>query len=81
MIWKRARKKPVVVKFREVEPNHEIEYGSYKDGYKKKPVERIETLEGALLAFPGKHFVIRGVRGEIYPIEKEIFYETYEVIE
>jgi len=29
----------------------------------------------------GKDFIIRGVEGEFYPIKKDIFYKTYDVIE
>jgi len=43
--------------------------------------ETINTLEGTLLAKAGKDFIIRGVKGELYPIKKEIFHETYEAAE
>lgn len=42
--------------------------------------EWIQTREGILLAKKGEDFMIRGVKGELYPIKKEIFNETYEVI-
>lgn len=45
-----------------------------------KSLERIETLEGTLWAMRRNHFIIKGVKGEIYPIDKEIFYKTYDVI-
>ena len=38
----------------------------------------VETLEGYKPCDPEKHFVMIGVKGEEYPIEKEIFYDTYE---
>jgi len=63
--WKKARKKPIVVEFREV------------DGDK----EGIPTREGYLYAYKGKDLIIKGIKGEIYPIGKEIFEATYEVIE
>ena len=55
---------------------------------KKKPVEVsvrgpvakkevIHTLEGDMTASPGD-YVIRGVKGEMYPIKPDIFEETYE---
>ncbi len=65
MNWKRARKKPIIIDFREVKPD---ETG-------------IETLEGYKPCHPDQHFIIRGIKGELYPIEKGIFYATYEVIE
>ena len=56
--------------------------------YKKKPViikateleEKevwIQTREGILKAYKGD-FIIKGVKGEIYPCGREIFFETYE---
>ena len=65
-IWKKARKKPIVIEYREI-----TGYGA----------EVIQTREGILLGYPDKDFIIRGIEGEIYPIKKEIFYKTYEVIE
>ena len=65
MIWRKARKKPVIIEFRE--PIFEV--------------EKIHTREGTLIAKKGEDHMIRGVKGELYPISKEIFNETYEVIE
>lgn len=39
----------------------------------------IITIEGAMLARPG-WFIIRGVAGEFYPCEPEIFALTYEEV-
>lgn len=63
--WKKARKKPVVIQFREV-------IGEF---------EQVQTREGILKGFKGKDFIIKGVEGEVYPIAKQIFYKTYDVIE
>lgn len=38
---------------------------------------KIFTLEGSLFAKIGD-FIIKGVRGEVYPCQEDIFYETYE---
>ena len=62
--WRKARKKPIEVEFREVHP----------------PSERIQTREGELSAYPYKDYIIRGVEGEIYPIGKEIFRKSYDVL-
>ncbi|MBD3405107.1 MAG: hypothetical protein GF411_03095 [Candidatus Lokiarchaeota archaeon] len=59
--WKKARKKPVLVEFREVEFD---EHG-------------VETLEGYKPCNKDEHFIIRGVEGEVYPIKKSIFFKTY----
>ena len=69
--WGLAKKKPVVIKFREVEP---------VTRFKGKKGEYVETHEGELFAFAGEDFIIKGVKGELYPIKKEIFYETYTVL-
>ena len=37
----------------------------------------ITTLEGVMEASPGD-WIIKGVKGEFYPIKDEIFRETYE---
>ena len=71
--WVRARKKPIVIRFRAVEPNATTLF----DG----PVEWIKTREGELKAIPDKDFVIEGIEGELYPIKKEIFHKTYDIID
>jgi hypothetical protein len=45
----------------------------------RKPA--IKTLEGWYEVEEGKHYIVTGVRGERYPVEKEIFEETYELVE
>lgn len=37
----------------------------------------IETLEGTMTASPGD-WIIRGVKGELYPCKPDIFEATYE---
>lgn len=39
----------------------------------------IETLEGDEKLFPGE-VLIKGIRGELYPVKKENFYLVYEII-
>lgn len=60
--WKNCMKKPVVVQVREVRPNE----------------EGIETLEGFKPCSTSEHLIIKGIRGEEYPIARDIFEETYE---
>lgn len=43
------------------------------------PVLRIPTLEGVMTAGPGD-WIIRGVKGELYPCKPEIFEATYEEV-
>ncbi len=40
----------------------------------------IKTMEGTMLARPGD-WVIRGVQGEFYPCNPDIFEATYEAVE
>ena len=63
--WKKARKQPIEIHFREVEGTYEV----------------IRTLEGQLIAHRERDFIIRGVEGELYPIRKSVFAKTYQVTE
>ena len=40
----------------------------------------IRTLEGELTARPGD-YIIKGVKGELYPCKPDIFEQTYERVE
>jgi len=64
-IWRKARKKAIIVEFRE--PIFEV--------------EEIKTKEGLLVARKGEDFIIKGIEGELYPIKKKIFYKIYEIID
>lgn len=37
----------------------------------------IESLEGFQPCDPNAHYIMRGIKGEEYPIEKTIFHDTY----
>lgn len=56
---------------------HNCNFGEY-------PIEEayceIKTLEGVMTA-RGGDFIIRGVKGEIYPCKPDIFEQTYDVVE
>lgn len=62
--WKKAIKRPVIIEYREVEGNMETVY----------------TREGHIRAYKDRDFIIKGVEGELYPIKKNIFFRTYELI-
>ena len=77
------RKKPVVVEawqitdrtFNDLHPNSE-----HISGVIYVPLERhviIPTLEGVMRGDVGD-WIIRGVKGELYPCKPDIFEETYE---
>lgn len=43
------------------------------------PIIEIPTLEGTMIAAPGD-WIIRGVKGELYPCKPDIFAATYEPV-
>ncbi|MBL4951095.1 hypothetical protein JK635_02420 [Neobacillus sp. YIM B02564] len=47
---------------------------------KTKRIPAIKTLEGWYEVEVGKHYIVTGVKGERYPVEKEIFEETYDLV-
>jgi hypothetical protein len=49
-------------------------------GINRKAFLRIETLEGIMDAQLGD-FLIKGIKGELYPCRRDIFLETYEAVE
>lgn len=88
------RKKPVVIEayhftgsFRDNEipnwlcacMNGESEPAIYYQGG-DNPYFTIETLEGKMRASVGD-YIIKGVKGEIYPCKPDIFQQTYEAVE
>ena len=77
--WKQCKKKPVIVHYREPNPINTI-YESAENTAKPVKAEPVKTLEGLEFAIVGKDYVIKGIRGELYPIKKEIFAETYDIV-
>lgn len=79
------RKKPVVieaVQFRSGEQDSCFAQ-DVLDGRVRYPADGtmlIQTLEGVMQALPGD-WIIRGVKGELYPCKPDIFEATYEAIE
>jgi hypothetical protein len=78
-IWRKARKKPVEIEFREVNPTDCVRDSLTGEVF-EDDVEIINTLEGTYIARPKNDFIIRGVHGELYPIKKDIFAKTYDII-
>jgi hypothetical protein len=62
--WGRARRKPIVVDYREV----------------KGDSETFWTPEGLRQAFSRTDYIIKGAVGELYPIKKDIFHKTYDIV-
>ncbi len=67
----------------------EINYTNFKR-YRKRPLVveakqidhsfKVETIEGNMSGKEGDYLVI-GIKGEQYPVDKEIFEESYERVE
>lgn len=77
-MWGRARKKPIDIAYRYVEPSTLIRIEM--PGRVEIWGEVVTTKEGILFAYPNEDYIIRGITGEIYPIKKEIFDRTYTVV-
>lgn len=78
----KCRKKPIIVEAIQYTENNLLEVMKFC-GEGKTLFDYylyIVTLEGNMRVHKGD-YIIRGVRGEVYPCEKSIFEETYEVIE
>lgn len=39
----------------------------------------IHTLEGDMIVHPGS-YVVKGVRGELYPVHESVFHQLYEEV-
>lgn len=78
------RKKPVVIEafeYRQSEQRSEVAQDVI-DGnvrYAEDGTMLIRTLEGEMCARPGD-WIIRGVKGELYPCKPDIFAATYEPV-
>ena len=80
------RKKPVEVEAFRLRPGMAL--GEFPDWAKDTAARRmiedgpffIDTLEGTMVANDGD-WVIRGVKGELYPCKPDVFAMTYEEVE
>lgn len=89
MIKKVYRKKPVEIEAIQFEDTPEVlselsDFINNQDlrvDYKdpENPVIKIETLEGVMKASVGD-YIIKGVNGEFYPCNPDIFNKTYEEV-
>jgi hypothetical protein len=80
---KQYRKKPVVIEAIEYTDSNEDAVIAFIGRGAWMPSSNeiiINTLEGQMSATPGC-FVIRGVAGEYYPCDGDIFRQTYEAVE
>jgi hypothetical protein len=79
------RKKPVVIEAEQYLPGALVRsawlFNAMRDGlvYQSNGLT-IKTLEGEMTASAGD-WIIKGVKGEIYPCKPDIFAATYEAVE
>lgn len=79
------RKKPVVIEALKWDGTLES-VASFVDGTGNVSVSyetgelRISTLEGVMTAQVGD-WIIRGIKGELYPCKPDIFEQTYELVD
>lgn len=50
------------------------------EAYQVFTEEKIETLEGTMIASPGD-WIVKGIKGEKYPVKPDIFTATYMLLE
>lgn len=79
------RKKPVVIdayEFRAGEQDSALadDVTAGRVEYKEDGTMLIDTLEGVMIARPGD-WIIRGIKGELYPCKADIFAATYEMVD
>ena len=74
------RKKPVVIEAWQNSDENEFPVWLANVDIGREPggVILINTLEGVMKAMPGD-YIIKGVKGEVYPCKPDIFEATYEV--
>lgn len=83
------RKKPIVVQaFQMTDNNDETSafpqwlFSAVAQGFISESTDGhflVKTMEGTMMGKPGD-YIIRGIRGEFYPCDKEIFEATYEKV-
>ena len=74
------RKKPVIIDAWQNVPNASIPlWFKCKGGCEPGTTIKIVTLEGIMEASPGD-WIIRGIKGEIYPCKPDIFAATYDPV-
>ena len=74
------RKKPVVIEAwqNSDENTFPVWLANVDVGREPGGVILINTLEGVMKAMPGD-YIIKGIKGEVYPCKSDIFEATYEV--
>lgn len=81
---RKARKKPVVIEYMRWDGNNEHDLDRFMPGKFTMSDSgaklHIDTLEGTITA-DIFDYIVKGVKGEFYPVKPEIFEATYETAE
>lgn len=91
----KARKKPVTIDFYPITIDTFSDHGHFKEWVESfggtfhdwfitsyDPFEiKVKTLEGTSYDITTDDNIIRGVKGEYYTCKKDVFEQTYEIIE
>jgi hypothetical protein len=93
MSAKRFRKRPVEIEAMQYTGHNGRELRGWSDGaviespvlepsadYPSGRYVQVITLEGTMIGNDGD-WIIRGVKGEFYPVKPDIFEQTYEAVE
>ena len=85
----RFKKKPVVIEAMRIMNNGDevakflcdngCKFNLRKEVTGEAPFFEIETLEGIMVAYNGD-WIIKGIKGEFYPVKPDIFKATYEPV-
>ncbi len=83
MRTKKYRKRPIVVEAirytDDIDKNALLKWLG-RDGYfREDGALVIRTLEGEMVA-PIGHYIVKGIKGEAYPVAPDIFERTYEEV-
>lgn len=77
----RFRKKPIIVDAEQFHPKQKPwPYGVKLNQDSGMSWYSIRTLEGSMLVLPGA-WIVTGIMGERYPVQDDIFKDTYEKVE
>lgn len=79
------RKKPIIIEAFQYRESEQLDVFcedviAGRVRYPEDGTMLIETLEGVMCAQPGD-WIIRGIKGELYPCKPDIFAATYEAVE
>lgn len=79
------RKKPIPIEARQYTGDNFLELQDWSNGHVERSIYDddgilVYSLEGPMWFNEGD-YIIKGIRGEFYPCQKDIFEETYEKVD